>query len=154
VAEPPGGPIVAMPTPETGGPATTVVLYTLKHDENGTTLTPRQVAVDDTLSDVDRAKQAIEAMAAEKESPLPKGTKVLSITFASDLATVDLSPEFKSNFEGGDRAELLAINAVTATLGQFPRIKRVQVKIGGEIVDSLGGAQSIAEPLPDGQAKG
>ena len=64
------------------------------------------------------------------------------------LATVDLSKEFKDNFSGGSTAEALAINSVTATLGQFPGVKKVQFLVEGQKIDSLGGGQELTDPLP------
>jgi spore germination protein GerM len=102
-----------------------------------------------TLSNTDEAVRALNAMADEGEnSPLPKGTKALSVTFENDLATVDFNEAFQKNFAGGDENEALALNAVYGTLGQFPGVKQVQILVDGQKIDSLGGNQPLTDPQP------
>ena len=58
------------------------------------------------------------------------------------------SKELKENFSGGgDKAEQLAINALTATAGQLAHIETVQIFIDGAVVETLGGSQSLLRPL-------
>ena len=59
----------------------------------------------------------------------------------------------KDNFSGGDKAEQLAVNALIATAGQLKGVERVQIFIGGEAIETLGGSQILLEPLKVPQKK-
>ena len=127
----------------------TTTIFSVDTKGDGTKLVATQAPTSSKDAAPDKkAVEALNGMATGKNSPLPKGTKALSVTFAGDLATVDLSKEFKENFSGGSTAEALAINAVTATLGQFPGVKKVQFLVEGKKIDALGGGQELTDPLP------
>ena len=115
--------------------------HLVKHPTTGatTTGTPEEIAV-----------AALNKMAEIKNSPLPPGTKAKSVVFDKDTstATVDFNEAFVKNFPGGDEAEALALNAVLATLGQFPHVKQVQMLIEGKKVDTLGGNADLTEAMP------
>lgn len=150
---PVGAPLDATPEPTVlpGGPVAhpasgKLTIYKLKMTEDGTSL-EKQAFHSDADRPEAQAIAAISAMAGAEPSPLPKGTRVVSIEFAGPLVTLDLSPEFRDNFSGGETMEALALNAITGTLGQFAGVKRVQILVGGKRIDSLGGAQSLKEPL-------
>lgn len=93
------------------------------------------------------AKEAIQDLISEPQSPLPAGTRLINVSLASGLATVDFSKEFLKNFHGGDLQEAQAINGILMTLGQFPTIDRVQVLVEGATVDSLGGHFDLSTPV-------
>jgi spore germination protein GerM len=120
-------------------------------NDNGSFLEKQSLPLDSTgtSSNASEAERALNAMADQGEdSPLPDGTRVTSVTFDKDLATVDFNDAFKKNFDGGDENEALTLNAVLATVGQFPGVKQVQILVEGKKIDSLGGNQSLEEPLP------
>jgi len=94
------------------------------------------------------AQDALNALAARPDSPLPSGTKLLSIRLADGLATANFSHELRDNFTGGDSGETRTVNAILSTLGRFPTISRVQLLVEGKPVDSLGGLLSLSDPLP------
>jgi spore germination protein GerM len=101
------------------------------------------------LSNSQEAERLLNAMADEGEnSPLPKGTRAISVIFDNDLATVNFNNAFQKNFAGGDEDEALALNAVFATVGQFPGVKQVQILVEGQKIDSLGGNQPLTDPQP------
>lgn len=96
------------------------------------------------------AVTALNETAAQKDSPLPKGTQAQSVEVAEGVATVNFNKAFGDNFtgaEGGDDREALIFNAVTASLGQFEGVKQVQILVDGKKV-SLGGTQDTTEPIP------
>lgn len=96
------------------------------------------------------AVAALNHMAQEKDSPLPKGTRARSVEIAGGTATVNFNRAFADNFAGdigGDEREALIFNAITATLGQFEGVKQVQILVDGKKVP-LGGTQDTTEPLP------
>ena len=94
------------------------------------------------------AQEALNALAVRTDSPLPAGTKLISIKIAGGLATANFSRELRDNFTGGDSGEAHTVNAILQTLGQFPTVSRVQIFIEGKSVDSIGGLLSLSEPLP------
>ena len=97
---------------------------------------------------------ALEELMNTDHSPIPEGTVLKSVKIGADgVATADFSKAFQENFPGGDSAEALTINALLATLGQFKSVKSVQILVEGEKIDSLGGNQSLTEPLPVPQSE-
>ena len=94
------------------------------------------------------AQDALNALAARPDSPLPAGTKLLSLRIADGLATANFSHEMRDNFTGGDSGETRTVNAILSTLGRFPTISRVQLLVQGKPVDSLGGLLELSDPLP------
>ncbi len=134
-------------------PGRKVIVYSVSEDKNGDRkLEPRSVSL--PAGDAQTpATYALKMLADGSKSPLPKGTTLKSVKIgAGGVATTDFSKEFKTNFVGGDSAEALAINSVLATMGQFQSVKSVQFLVEGAKIDSLGGNQSLDEPLPVPQA--
>jgi spore germination protein GerM len=81
------------------------------------------------------------------ERPLPQGTKVRSVTVSDGLATVDLSDEFRTGFRGGSDNEGVTVYSVVNTLTSLPHVERVQILVGGERVNTIGGHLVLGEPL-------
>lgn len=110
--------------------------------------TPTGAAPVTTLTAPAPAQAALTALADRPDSPLPSGTKLLSIRIADGLATANFSHELRDNFTGGDSGETHTVNAILSALGQFPTISRVQILVEGKPIDSLGGLLSLSDPLP------
>ncbi len=112
-----------------------------------------QVPVTIPAGSKDTAKFALTSMTLGEGSPLPPGTQLLGIKIdpATKIATVDFSKEFKTNFAGGDEREAQTINAVLATMGQFPSVSKVQFLVEGKTISSLGGTEELTSPLPTPQ---
>jgi spore germination protein GerM len=128
---------------------TSVMVYKLLMTEDATSLTPTMVELAENFDTPEKqAAAAIDALAKISDSPLPKDTHALSVKIIDSIATVNLSREFKQNFTGGDLTESLALNALTATVGQFGGTQRVQILVDGKKIDSLGGHASLTEPIP------
>ncbi len=108
---------------------------------------PPAVAASNTVSNTP-AQDALAALAAQPNSPLPAGTRLRSINLADGLATVDFSRELEANFTGGDTQGIRTVSAVLRTLGQFGTVDRVQFLVEGHPVDTLGGMLSLSDPLP------
>jgi germination protein M len=121
-------------------------------DENA--LAPVKVAVADPRSP---ARSVLQSLIETSNSPLPTGTRLLSVKINDGLATVDFSGEFQKNFHGGDEQEAQAVNSVLMTLGQFHSVDRVQFLVDGTAIDSLGGHFELNDPVdvirPSRQAK-
>jgi spore germination protein GerM len=130
-------------------PGRKITVYSVAEDAEGhQKLEPKEVSLPSDFKTTP-ALFALETLMNETKSPIPEGTKLNSVKINEDgVATVDFSKELQENFPGGDSAEGLLINAVLSTLGQFKSVKTVQILIDGKKIDSLGGGQSLDEPLP------
>lgn len=115
-----------------------------KADGNGMVQVPVSLAPSATPE-----KEALSKLADEANSPLPKGTRILSVSVDNQgLATADFSSEFQKNFSGSDTEEAQAITSVLTTLGQFPNVQNVQFMVDGQKIAQLGGTQDLSDPLP------
>ena len=65
---------------------------------------------------------------ANKRSPLPEGTKLLSVSLSDGIATVDFSGEF---YNGEDAARTLAPAAIAQTLCSLDFVSGVQILVEG-----------------------
>lgn len=133
------------PPKKTDPASETITVYV----KDGEKLTPKTIkAPSKHASAEEKALAALNATAEGDTSPLPKGTKALSVKIEGDLATVDFSKEFRENFSGGTTEEGQTINAVTHTLAQFEGVAKIQILVDGQKIESLGGGQELLEPLP------
>lgn len=92
--------------------------------------------------------EALTALTARANGPLPAGTRLLSLRVSDGLAVADFSRELKANFQGGDSQEVAAVNSVLRVLGRYPEISRTQILMAGRPLDSLGGLLVLSSPLP------
>jgi spore germination protein GerM len=132
------------------------VIYLPKENKNGFYLAPVTGTTGAKGSILDKAVVAL--LDTSKESDvtgnlIPKGTRLLSpIKIANGIAQVNLSSDFVNNFSGGSDQEMLTLNSIVQTVikNSGGRASRVQIKVKGETVDSLGGHLDMTEPLvPD-----
>ncbi len=65
-------------------------------------------------------------------SPIPEGTRLLSVSTEGDTCTIDLSREFIDNHPGGSAGELMTIYSIVNTMTQLDNIEKVQFLIEGE----------------------
>src|SRR5205814_2745368 len=97
----------------------------------------------------DKAKLIVTSLvtgrdAAFLKSPIPSGTKVLSVFVNSDLVIVNLSKEYMENLKGGVDAEILAVySIVNSLLYNIEGADAVQILIEGEKVPMLRGQMDI-----------
>jgi hypothetical protein len=145
--------VVEAPTPvpvdsPDPSPSPTVSIYVVEKSGEGSEsqLTRRDIPAHEDSAE--SAVNALNRMASDKNSPLPSGVKALSVKFGEDgTATANFNSALKDNFPSGDSKEALTLNAILATVGQFPGVKQVQITVDGEKV-GLGGTQDTTEPLP------
>jgi len=71
-------------------------------------------------------------------SIVPSNTDLLGLTIANRTATIDLSRGFEQT-EAGTAVDGMQVAQVVYTLTQFPTVKRVELLIEGERVETLGG---------------
>jgi len=121
--------------------------------EDGVRLSPVEQEVIYGEGTVEQAKRIIEAQVAQPQPPLvsaiPAGTKLKTVfVTAKGEAFVDLTPELRSNQQGGTTNEILTtytiVNALTLNL---PAITSVQILIDGKEVDTLAGHLDLRRPL-------
>ncbi|ACL69551.1 N-acetylmuramoyl-L-alanine amidase [Halothermothrix orenii] len=72
-------------------------------------------------------------------SPLPKGTRIKSLTVKRNVAVVNFSRELKENFKGGGGLENYTVEAITRTLFSVPGIEAIDILIEGETNQTIGG---------------
>jgi germination protein M len=75
---------------------------------------------------------------------IPQGTRLLGVSVANGVATVDLSREFESG--GGSLSMLMRVSQVVFTLTQFDTVDRVAFMIDGAPVESIGGEGIMVSP--------
>ena len=86
----------------------------------------------------------IEERAAGLASAIPEGTRLLDVSIADDVATVDLSGSFD---DGGGSASMLGrVAQVVATLTRFPNVERVAFRLEGEPLRAIGGEGVVVDP--------
>jgi spore germination protein GerM len=78
---------------------------------------------------------------------VPEGTTLNGVVVKDGLARADFSPELKTNHWGGSLGETITVYSIINTLAQFPEVKRVQILIDGQEVDTLSGHLDLSEPL-------
>lgn len=76
----------------------------------------------------------------------PPGTRLLGITVADGVATVNFSRELQENFGGGSAAELLLAYAVANSLAGVDGIQAVQFAVEGRPLETLG-HMDFTQPL-------
>jgi hypothetical protein len=151
-ANPPTESILPPPSPEaspaTVGASPSIWIYVVVRNSEGVAQLKREAI---SLKPGETpALAGLNHMAEMQDSPLPKGTRAVSVKFGEDgTATVDFNEALKEGFEsdGGDEKEALVLNAILATVGQFPNVKQVQILVNSEKV-SLGGMQDTTQPMP------
>lgn len=80
-------------------------------------------------------------------SYIPEGTSVQSINIEENgLCTVDLSKEIQ-NTSLTSSEEKNVIESIVNTLSQFDSVNAVQIRVNGNVVESLAGHWDISKPL-------
>ena len=135
---------------QSGSKAQLVNIKVYYPDENATGL----VAVEKSIKDTGNKYQAaVEALMAGTEKKglanvFPKKAKLLQVTVSGKVAKVDFSRELQKNFVGGSTGEEMLVGSVVNTLTEFPEIKKVQILVDGQEVETLSGHMDLSQPLP------
>lgn len=118
----------------------TVKVYRVAVEDNQTKLRPTEKVVPQGQDPAETALRCLieQGNKSDLANPIPEGTRLLGFEVEGDLATVNLSREFRDNFAGGSEEEGLTIGAILRTLGQFPNIKRVVFLVEGKPLETLG----------------
>lgn len=137
-------PVTTTPTPPKQQTTTekteTVKVYRVAVEDNQTKLRATERAVPKGEDPAETALRCLieQGNKSDLGNPIPEGTRLLGLKVAGDLATVNLSKEFRDNFAGGSEEEGLTIGAILRTLGQFPKIRRVVFLVEGSPLETLG----------------
>ena len=78
---------------------------------------------------------------------IPKQAKLKSVKVKGDTAYVDFTQALVKNFVGGSTGEEMLVGSVVDTLTEFPEIKKVQILVEGNKVESLSGHLDLTTPL-------
>lgn len=124
----------------------TLTLYFPNSNATGLIPTKRTVVLND--------QQVIKAIFKELatppdglKQPLPTGTTLLSASVMDGVATIDLSPEFKKNFNGGSAGELMTIYSIVNSLTSLSNIQSVQFLLDGKKEDGILGNLDTSVPV-------
>jgi spore germination protein GerM len=81
---------------------------------------------------------------------LPPRTRLLGLEIGKNgIAKANFDHTLSKDHPGGSSAEMMTVYSVVNTLTlNFPQIKRVQILIEGEAVDTIAGHLSISRPVP------
>ncbi|MDR3543204.1 MAG: GerMN domain-containing protein [Desulfosporosinus sp.] len=132
--------------PETTPHSVKLTLYFPNSDASGLIPIERKVVVAD--------QEVIKAMFVElatpppgMQKPLPQGTTLLSASVKDDVATIDLSTEFRKNFGGGSAGEQMTMYSIVNTLTTLPDVHSVQFLLAGKKLDGILGSLDSSVPL-------
>lgn len=78
---------------------------------------------------------------------IPKETRLLSVKTVDGIAYVNFSRELQTKHWGGSAGELMTVYSIVNTLTELPEIKKVQILLEGDKLDSLAGHMDLVEPL-------
>lgn len=93
----------------------------------------------DALLDPDPITDAYQSIA----TAIPSGTQLLGLSIKDNIATVDLSREFKSG--GGSASAFYRLGQVTYTLTQFSTVRSVLFQVEGRTVTTFGSEGIVLE---------
>ena len=82
-------------------------------------------------------------------STLPPRTKLLTLQINdAGLAKVNFSPALSRDHPGGSSGEMMTLYSIVNSLSlNFPQIKKVQILIDGEPVETITGHLSLKQPI-------
>ena len=82
-----------------------------------------------------------------KNNPIPKGTRLLSIAKNNDTITVNFSKEISKNHPGGSTGEIMTVYSIVNSLTEIPGVKKVKFQIEGKDFTTLAGHLAMDKPL-------
>lgn len=80
-------------------------------------------------------------------APLPKGTELLDVKIKDGIATLNLSKNFKNNFEGGATGEQMVLYSIVNSLTSLPDVKSVEFLLEGEQTVAILGSLDTSTPV-------
>jgi len=147
----------ATPTPAPSGSSIVRAYFILDGPPGSKGLVPYLFTVPKTEAIATAAMNALlKGSAAQRDgfqpisSAIPPGTKLLGLTIANGVATVDLSSEFAAG--GGSSSSQFRLAQVVYTLTQFPSVDTVLFKVDGTVV-TVFGSEGIVLDGPVGRSR-
>jgi germination protein M len=98
------------------------------------------------------AAELIKGPESERLFPtIPQGTRVINAYQVQDTLVLDFSRELQANHSGGSAGELTTVYSIVNTMVENLRgVKKVQLLLEGEELESLAGHMDLTRPLyPD-----
>ncbi len=96
----------------------------------------------------------IKAIFSELQNPpsgldkvLPEGTQLLGATVKDGVATLNLSKEFRKNFNGGSTGEQMILFSIIDSLTSLSNVQSVQFLLEGKPQEAILGHLDTTEPL-------
>ncbi len=80
---------------------------------------------------------------------IPKGTKLLSVSFKDHVVYADFSKKFKSGLPNDPRRQALMIDSIVLSLARFPGAAAVKFLVEGESLHPFAGYPDIDKPITD-----
>ena len=147
----------ATPTPAPSGSSIVRAYFILDGPPGSKGLVPYLFTVPKTEAIATAAMNALLAGSAVQRdgfqpisSAIPPGTKLLGLTIANGVATVDLSGQFAAG--GGSSSSQFRLAQVVYTLTQFPSVDTVLFKVDGSVV-TVFGSEGIVLDGPVGRSR-
>ncbi|MCE5321962.1 GerMN domain-containing protein [bacterium] len=153
VKKPESKPVVENHTTITEVPERKVVIYLPVSEKNRFYLVPATRTTElkgDILSVAIKVLLATNGESGEAGKLIPKGTRLLvPVKVSKEVAALDLSKEFVDNFSGGSTQEALVLNSIAHTLVENSggKVRKVQILVEGNPVESLGGHFELTDPI-------
>jgi germination protein M len=80
-------------------------------------------------------------------APLPKDTELLDAKVKDGVATLNLSKNFKNNFQGGATGEQMVLYSIVNTLTSLSNVKSVEFLLEGKQTVAILGGLDTSTPL-------
>ena len=80
---------------------------------------------------------------------IPKGTKLLSVSFKDHVVYVDFSKKFKSGLPNNPRRQALTIDSIVLSLAKWPGAAAVKFLVEGESLHPFADYADIDKPITD-----
>ena len=87
-------------------------------------------------------------LSAELYPTIPADTRLLNAYALGDMLVLDFTHELQTNHAGGSTGELLTVYSIVNTITQnIEGIRRIQMLVEGEEIESLAGHLDLTKPL-------
>lgn len=151
----PALPVTAAFKPATTIPGKKLMVKLYFPTRDGRSLSPETRGVRDLPDRPEDIKEVVTELIRGPQGPelvpsFPADARVKNVFVEqpSGTAYVNFSRELQTEFPGGAWTETLTIYSLVNTLTQdFPDVKRVQILVEGEVIDSLAGHIDASQPF-------
>jgi len=131
-----------------GGKTCDVVLYFVSDDGQALEAEIRSIVSQQGLARATINELIAGPVSTDLSPTLPASTILEDINITdSGLCIVDFSSELIEDHPGGSLAEQMTIYSIVNTLTQFPSVDKVQILVGGQIVDTIAGHSQITSAM-------